>query len=61
MNRRHFVKKRFNKLRARGILNKELFQEYKNLRNTVVRLIRKEKSNYYSSLLKNSDCLECIV
>jgi hypothetical protein len=36
-----FIKKKFNKLRARGILDKELFQEYKNLRNTVVRLIRK--------------------
>jgi hypothetical protein len=55
MNKRDFVKKKFNKLRARGILDKELFQEYKNLRNTVVRLIRKEKSNYYSSLLENSD------
>jgi hypothetical protein len=42
-------------LRARGILDKELFQEYKNLRNTVVRLIRKEKPNYYTSLLENYD------
>ncbi len=55
MNRQHFVKKKFNKLRARGILDKVLFQEYKNLRNTVVRLIRKEKSNYYSPLLENCD------
>ncbi len=42
-------------MRARGILYKELFQEYKNLRNTVVGLIRKEKSKFYSSLLENPD------
>ncbi len=41
MNRRDFVKKKFNNLKAKGILNNNLFQEYKNLRNAVVRLIRK--------------------
>jgi hypothetical protein len=51
MNRRDFVKKKFNNLKAKGILNNDLFQEYKNLRNAVVRLIGKEKANYYTSLL----------
>ena len=55
MNRRDFVKKKFNNLKAKGILNNDLFQEYKNLRNAVVRLIRKEKANYYTSLLENCD------
>jgi hypothetical protein len=55
MNRRDFVKKKFNNLKAKRILNNELFQEYKNLRNAVVKLIRKEKANYYTSLLENCD------
>jgi hypothetical protein len=55
MNRRDFVKKKFNNLKAKGILNNDLFQEYKNLRNSVVRLIRKEKENYYTFLLQNCD------
>ncbi len=55
MNRRNFVKKKFNNLKAKGILNNDLFQEYKNLRNAVVRLIRKEKADYYTFLLENCD------
>jgi hypothetical protein len=55
MNRREFVKKKFNNLKAKGILNNDLFQEFKNLRNVVVRLIRKERVNYYTSLLENCD------
>ncbi len=53
MNRRDFVKRKFNILKAKGILNNGLFQDNKNLRNAVVRLIRKEKANYYTSLLEN--------
>jgi hypothetical protein len=54
MNRRNFVKKKFNNLKAKEILNNDLFQEYKNLRIAIVRLIRKE-ANYYTSLLENCD------
>jgi Cys-tRNA synthase (O-phospho-L-seryl-tRNA:Cys-tRNA synthase) len=42
-------------LKAKGILNNDLYQKYKNLRNAVVRLIWKEKANYYTSLLENCD------
>ena len=42
-------------MKAKGVLNNDLFEEYKNLGNAVVRLIRKEKANYYTSLLQNCD------
>jgi hypothetical protein len=33
INRRDFLKKKFNNLRAKGIINNKLFDEYKKLRN----------------------------
>jgi orotate phosphoribosyltransferase-like protein len=53
MNRRDFLKKKFNKLKSNGFVDNSLYNEYKYMRNTVVKLIRKSKREYFSSLIEN--------
>ncbi len=52
MNRRDCLKKKFNKLKNRNIFDNNLYNERKNSRNSVLYLIRRERKQYYSSLIK---------
>jgi phosphomevalonate kinase len=51
MNRRDFLNKKFNKLKSNGFID----NEYKYVRNTVVKLIRISKREYFSSLIENCE------
>jgi hypothetical protein len=53
MNRRDFLNKKFNKLKSNGFIDNALYNEYKYVRNTVVKLIRISKKEYFSSLIEN--------
>jgi hypothetical protein len=54
MNRRDYLKKKFNKLKNRNIFN-NLCNVYKKSRNSVLYLIRRERKQYYSSLIESFD------
>ncbi len=55
MNRRDYLKKKFNKLKNRNIFDNNLYNEYKKSRNSVLYLIRRERKQYYSSLIESFD------
>jgi uncharacterized protein YutE (UPF0331/DUF86 family) len=55
INRRDFLKKKFDILRTKGIINNELFDEYKRLRNFVVKIIRQVKENRIYSLIEKCE------
>ena len=52
MNRRDYLKKKFNKLKNRNIFDNNLYNECKKSRNSVLYLIRRERKQYYSSLIE---------
>ena len=55
MSERDFLKKQFNELKNLNIIDDNLLITYKQKRNYVLKLIRKSKIQYYSTLFENTD------
>jgi hypothetical protein len=55
MNRRDYLKKKFNKLKNRNNFDNNLYNECKKSKNSVLYLIRRERKQYYSSLIESFD------
>ena len=54
MNRRDFLKKKYNNSKLNGINDIRLFNKYKSCRNSVVKVIRISRKKYFSELITNS-------
>jgi carboxypeptidase C (cathepsin A) len=59
MNRRDFLKKKFNKLKSNGFIDNSLYNEYKYMKNNVVKLIRKSKRILIIDRELRNQCLGC--